>query len=661
MISQIARRLRREDDGVLLVMTLAFLAVLGLFCSVVLGYAETNLRAHETFESLRDERYAADGALEAAIEVLRDDLDAGRDPSYGGACPDTEPFASFAVNGQLAEVTCSAEPSSGAPANAGSGSPVVPEHVLLALGDHPDEGIVRDGAASLTLEGSMFSHSRIHSATGLVTTAGKVYAVGPCTGYIVSLQPPLQCAPSNGVSASDPLGADPSFEPMIRFAPADRIVPSVPMLLGLPDCTGSVFTLQPGRYSDARALTRLTTLCPSATIHLAPAAEGPGIFYFDFEQEGAADDVEDHVWRIEATGVKVVGGTPKNWIAGAPAAVPGACATASDPAPNHGVQMIFGGNSRVDLRAGAMEVCADSADDEGAIAVYGMPTLPPPVGLASGEDVVFAGFSGADRAEGGIDDAWTSVADESDAKIEVGFTTTVPAGATIGAVSVKVRHRESENGKPQLVLIPGDGSGACAPIALTADTTAHTDGAAGNASSCINSPAKLNGMRARFQMDATDRWAKVDGFTLEVSFTGTELEPLSNCLLTEPYASAPATGASGPCPVLHTAPGSILAIQGTVYAPSAPVHLELGLASVQTVSHGIIGRTIRFDATVGVAIPGNPIGVPGVGARSDREVRINVALDGVPKLEALVRFGDGGGITPGATVDIVDWTFLEPS
>jgi len=658
--ARILARLRRNDDGALMLITLAFITLLGLFCGAVLSYADTSLRGHRSSVSGRNQRYAADGAMEAAIEVLRDDRDAGRDPTYGGKCPDTQPFASFAINGIATTVTCAAEPGSGAPTTAGGGAPIVPEHSLLALGTHASEGIVRAGAVGLSLNGSIYSRSRI-TTSGVLTTAGKVYAVGSCSGTIVSLDPPVQCAPDDGMALDDPLGADPSFEPLVRFAPAVQTAPTPTMVLGLPVCSGAVFTLQPGRYTDARALTTLTTACPGATIHLAAPANGPGIFYFEFGQVGGTDDVEDHVWRIERSGVKVVAGTPKAWVAGVPTLLPGACKTSSDPAPNHGVQLIFGGNSRLDLREGAMEVCAESNDDEQAIAIYGMPTLPPPVALADGASMTSNQFTQPGMAEGTIDDTWATAQDQPNPNVEVGFTTTVPSGASIGDVTVHVRHRESAGTAPQLVITPGDGSPACAPIGLTEDATAHTDGLAGNASACITNAAKLSGMRARFQASTTGGWAKVDGFSLEVEFTGTLLAPLSNCLLTEPYTVAPATGASGACAVVHTVPGTTFAVQGTMYAPSAPVHLELGALSVQTVSRGIIARTIRFDATVGVAIPGNPIGSPAIGTRADREVLITVSIAGQPRAEALVRFGDGAGLTPGATVDVLEWTFLEPS
>lgn len=659
-MNRVLQRLRSNDDGALLLLTLAFITLLGLFCGAVLSYSDTSLRGHRSYVGERNERYAVDGAMEAAIEVLRDDLDAGRDPAFGGRCPDAEPFLTFPINGMIATAACAAEPLSGAPVSTGDEDPIVPEHSLLALGTHPDEGIARAGAVGLSLNGSIYSRSKITS-TGVLTTAGKVYAVGTCSGTIVSLEPPLNCAPDNGVPLDDPLGADPSFDPAIRFAPAVQSVP-VPATtpLGLPVCTGAVFTLQPGRYTDARALTTLTTECPGATIHLAAGANGPGLYVFDFEQVGGTDDIEDHVWRIESTGVRVVAGTPNNWLLGEPTVLPGACKTASDPAPNYGVQLIFSGSSRLDVREGEMEVCADSDEDEGAIAIYGMPELPEPVVVAYGENASGSAFTDPARTEGEIDDVWSIAADDAGAQVEAAFATTVPSGATIDQVTVSARHRESDGSNPRLVLVPGDGSGACPPIALTEDTTAHTDGAAGNGTSCISSLAKLSGMKARFLADTSAGWAKVDGFRLEVSLNGTEIEPLTGCLLAEPYLSAPATGAAGPCPVVHTEAGSIFAVQGTVYAPSAPIHLELGAASVQTVSQGIIARTIRFDATVGVAIPGNPVGSPISTARADRRVRITVSVGGVPRAEALVRFGDGGGDTPGATVDVLEWSFLAP-
>jgi hypothetical protein len=82
------RRLHQED-GVVLLLALGFIAFIGLVAVVLMNYATTNLRATVALRPVRSTEFAADGAVEGAINKLRQDPDAcsGGKPNFYKVTP----------------------------------------------------------------------------------------------------------------------------------------------------------------------------------------------------------------------------------------------------------------------------------------------------------------------------------------------------------------------------------------------------------------------------------------------------------------------------------------------------------------------------------------------------------------------------------------------
>jgi hypothetical protein len=90
----------RDEDGQVLLLALAFLVFFGLIIGVILGFAEASVRATTNLREQRSIVYAADGAMDGAIQYARTHLEAG---AFGAT-----PCITYTVtlNGKTATVTC---------------------------------------------------------------------------------------------------------------------------------------------------------------------------------------------------------------------------------------------------------------------------------------------------------------------------------------------------------------------------------------------------------------------------------------------------------------------------------------------------------------------------------------------------------------------------
>ncbi len=133
-------------------------------------------------------------------------------------------------------------------------------------------------------------------------------------------------------------------------------------------CSSGSVTLQPGYYDD---VTKLNALTPNGGgdcfIHLHP-----GTYYFDFHNN-SGDVLYDNdiagsagnVWNMNSG--TIVGGTLTS-----DTTVPGRCVNPINDVTAQGVQLIFGGDSRMVVDKGAaMELCASYRANRPPIAIYG--------------------------------------------------------------------------------------------------------------------------------------------------------------------------------------------------------------------------------------------------------------------------------------------------
>jgi len=87
----------RDEDGQALVLALAFLAFFGLVIAALLSFASASLLSTSQLREQRSATYAADGAVEAAINLARGDRNIG---AYGAVpCMKASPFTVTTSNG----------------------------------------------------------------------------------------------------------------------------------------------------------------------------------------------------------------------------------------------------------------------------------------------------------------------------------------------------------------------------------------------------------------------------------------------------------------------------------------------------------------------------------------------------------------------------------
>jgi Tfp pilus assembly protein PilX len=98
----------RNEDGAALLIALAFLVFFGLVIAAVLGFAEASVRVTGHLREQRDTVYAADGAMDGAIQLARMDPSVGAFGKPASCSAPCVPCITYSVilNGKTANVTC---------------------------------------------------------------------------------------------------------------------------------------------------------------------------------------------------------------------------------------------------------------------------------------------------------------------------------------------------------------------------------------------------------------------------------------------------------------------------------------------------------------------------------------------------------------------------
>ncbi|HVF74900.1 MAG TPA: hypothetical protein VM938_07610 [Acidimicrobiales bacterium] len=663
-------RVQRDEEGSSLILALIFLSVMSIVVASTLGLADVDFR-HTV--AVRDDRklvYAADAALDAAIN------------SYWstGTCATPERGVVQEVNDVTPAVSCE---------TSGGGTAVTPLNqpalAVSAQAVAPEVGINIVGGAVASVRGGVYSN------TGINTTSGaNLYAASPdrivtrlgCTGG--GTVGPAACETVTGPYVP---GNDPGYPTAVASAPPFASVPSCP-------ATEPV-TFAPGTYTDRLALEAFMATCARRTYHF-PAAGGigsPGVYYFDFTDDGA--------WTIPQ-GYTVVGGT-------FPSGVTGATVGAVETLPGgrcdqdaEGVQWLFGGGSRVVVK-GALELCAPHSDPTSStprVAVYGVrttdspPAAPTPQTLAVNATTAAAGSpftpsSGAYMPNDGSM-AVATVPDKQMSAISVaGFNvSSIPDTAVITSATITVRHVENESppptrGQPNLAKL--DLQATAMSGALTSTVQTSSCGNAPNCTTTLNkstdprddvltlpasfrTKAGLAAMNVAYKATSTGGAfsASLDGVSLAVTYTPVvaavpRFRAESGCITKAPYD--PPTGdpslpiaATSPCALITTAGSNAsLAVKGTIYAPAAALDIQLVGTSYQVFGRGLVVRSLRSNITSSVgacnAVPPPdedrcyPFQLPrGVVSAAER-VLFTVKVAGVTRLRSLVRFNGAAAPT----------------
>lgn len=671
MTGRLLRRLTRTlrsrgpagDDGAVLIFALIIVTTIALVVGAVLTRGDGSLRATIALRSVAGSSYSADAAADIALNDLRRGDWAGNAPKptawayandpfdgcFGrdgvGTGGDTAPHPSLELDGfypptgtqtaaTSAVVDCRPENGTGA-----QGTPVAinnsnkPGNAILTLGtstaEHGFTFKTNGTGGAFRVRGGIWSSSDIvRDNNGTLESTQYIKARTGCSPIASMSAPTVDC----GVTPP----SDPAYPSDLDLAgggvPALRQVPST--------CAGGTVELQPGYYDDVTNLNNLTpTGGGSCFVHL-----NPGTYYLDFHnnsadplyQAGIAPGSDD-VWKINS-GV-VVGGTLT-----AGTTIPGRCVSPIDNVAAQGVQIIFGGDSRIAVDKGAqVELCASYHGDRPPIAVYGQRTgataaltTPPPLTVGTDAPTVSpagtwihgttgnAAPTAADlRSNDGNVVSFTRTGGKPSATITAtGFApgSAIPAGAVLTSATVAVGYSQTAGSSASLTVIPTSASGAgpsltgfalpgttpttqpyAADLSTLGATDFHTlqkyvhDNGLTGASIAFKAGPKANG-------DMT----KLDGLVLTLSYYLPTLRAETTTTIPGNTVATP----GGASVIDAIGNNTLFYTQGTTYAPLASLHLALNNISESVFRFGVIARSLDIFETASFGYPGAVIELP---------------------------------------------------
>jgi hypothetical protein len=658
-MTHVTRRLRAVrasgEEGSALALALVFLMIFGVYVGVVLQFATTGQRTTTTVRDEATQTYAGGGALDGAINRLAGDTTLGVDQGAGaGACFQLP--ANGLGNATAVTVTCTPRPGSGTQ----DPNPVdQPGQAVLSTSATATEGVVLGATARVRTQGSVLANKLLSVPTGatLTTTVDDAVRAGTCqtTGTVT----PNACTVAT--VPADPAYASPTTYP--------QVVPTVPA------CTTPVVALSPGTYLSQPALQALFSCAGSPVVWFRP-----GTYYFDFRDTAATHEL------LVPTGKVLVGGT-LTWTPGV-GSVPLPPAASACDVTAQGVDLVFGGDSRINVATGAnVQLCAqETGTTRQHVVLRGLSAQSPVLaaagataGTASTGTTSGTGTNWTNPAEGAVAQntntnatvARVSVARNTASRaLRIGRFTAglVPAEASNLSVTVDVTYAVSA-GPGQVAVRLTDGTTTLAsqqlracPTGATgcADTTLRTDSV--TFTDPLLTPAIVNSLYVDvlatspnvFFPNSGTTTVRVDGITVDADFSA-PLRP--TCQLATPAGACAAAGAVPTTPVLRTAAGAAtVALHGTVYAAKAWVDLATTGLTYPLIDRGLIARHTTLAMTSAAAYTGPVISIPVI-PKAPRQV-LMTAADGSGRqlARADVTFADAGGTTNGAVPTVKEWS-----
>jgi hypothetical protein len=712
-----AARSAADDRGAILVIAIIIVTVVAVVTGLVLARGDGSLRATVALRDVARSSYAADGAAQVAINALRTGYNTGTGTDlgtpwfytnadngtgcfgYNGAALSRTPRPELAVDNVIpkesgdtqsamsAAVVCEPEDATG---EQGSAVPInnsnKPGNAILTLGTGGETGFnfkTNGSGAAFRVKGGIWVNSNIvRDNNGNLESTESIRARTGCTPSSAMVAPVVDCSAA--------AAADPNYQSDLQIAGT-----GIPELRTPPaNCNGGTVTLQAGYYDDVSKLNAITDSNQNCFIHLQP-----GPYYFDFHNE-SADALYDgdiasnagNTWRI---------GSRKTVIAGtltSDTSVPGRCVNPIDDVNANGVQLIFGGTSRVVIEASgqdtAVEICGSYHASRPPIAIYGQKTgTTPTATVVDGGNALrptsvptpgnFLGATAAALEEtGGAEAVWTKAGNgnQNSTMTVDGFapTTAIPKGAILTAAKLRIKHKEGAPGATasSVTVTAKDSAGTTAlanSVNLPVQATSTTD-EVNLASNTANWTALKRAVHDkgftgasvayRAVLGTAGQTASVDSIRLELSYIVPQLRAQSGTV-----------AAAGGSPVIQVSGNATTYyVQGTTYVPLAKIDLSLNNLDESVFRFGVIARSLVVFETGSFDYPGAvielPDNSPGFGFETTL-VRLKVYLcpgmtsgctssNGELYLESRVKIfdsGGGGAITPATRkVDVLNWS-----
>ncbi len=346
------------ERGAALMLSIVLIGVVGIVVVALLGLVLANFESTKVAQARADQRYAADAALEEAIESIRNDRTLCEPASSA------RPLAPLSVNGITVSVSCDAV--AGDSPGAGGWA------IIATATDRP--GITRAGTGPLVVQGPVWA-ARLDDGLHARIEGGRVVE--------------RRSGPSCSSGADRPAGLTVTPDPPYRYVCADEPVPSVdhqlpaarPAAAPAPTTTNGCRVFYPGTYTTAPVLAPENRFVS-------------GTYYFH------------DVGRLLVQGAEIAGGDrPDESRANTGTS---ACDVVGEPesAPGTGVKWIFGGTSWLEVGANAdvelySRLGGDPSEGQAGITVQAV-TSPAPSGFtasARGLDAPLVAVTGGSSAQ----------------------------------------------------------------------------------------------------------------------------------------------------------------------------------------------------------------------------------------------------------------------
>ncbi|MDX6365912.1 MAG: hypothetical protein QOK30_988 [Nocardioidaceae bacterium] len=367
-----------DDSGASLIIAMIFVTLVGMVSGVLLSFADTGVDTTIQLRKQSADATTADGAAEVAIDALRE---GSYSNATGQSCFGSSSglsLTNFPATGGSAFVACAPDKGSGSASTGTLNASNTPANAILSLGgvSSSESGVQVTATAAdnaMVVKGGVFSDSAITVTPGTLRSDTSIVAQSNLCNPASAMT-----SPNTNCSSTTPQ-ADPNYAAASGALTARTV----------PTCTaGTVVTFSPGLYTDAAGLSKCDNVIMAFT---------PGTYYFNFPSTAPT-------WTVD-TG-SLVGGTPASaLVAGQSPTIPGSCISPlTSTTVNQGVQFVFGGLSRMDVRGTARaELCGSYSATAPPVAVYGLKSAVGTVPALNGCMVTQAGcpmITSSDQATG---------------------------------------------------------------------------------------------------------------------------------------------------------------------------------------------------------------------------------------------------------------------
>ncbi len=556
-----------RDQGSALIMAIVFVTVIGVAMAAGLGYASATIRAQSTaYAPARDKLYAADAAIKAAVNYVRNN------PSEGSSAtnPTCAPAREFGTVRDM-KVTTQVCPQGGAsltPSGGGSSWGLQ----TLAVGS--ETGVVIDGKVGIQVNGNVSANSAIDVANNsrLDVVGGQVKAVGGCNRNVYVAGVLLA-----GCTVSAAPAADPGYT-LTGFDPTK---------LGGGSCnTGTdIATLTEGKWTQATLDAAIGTC---AYVNLAAGYHA----------------LENVNWVVTE---RVVAGTLVGNIKTQP--VGQACTQGSG-----GVTIVLGGTSTIAMQGStpSLEVCGK------AVAQAGGPSVELPLYGAKADFVGTAAASDTFAtttvpATSGSGTAWSNVSRAQTVNSSYA-TASVAANATTNNLDIKGFNGTKaipSSTTPLTVDVYGSSNRAAtfAVSVLNSSGTTLCAAVTGTFPSSVSkvtvnltcaglpttTPANLT-VRVVATSGSSPNQARsiqLDGVVPSYSVVANKVSAQSGCVI------AP----NGCAALFSTGSGNEIVLDGEVYLPKAMIDVALPNTSTSLTTLGLTVRVLKIKANSTNIVP----------------------------------------------------------